>query len=102
MAIDQLKIKFRGPVFLQEQLGELQDAINERTPLKGLGIALNETENGVQISTEQGQSPTDAAVQTGNSGSGGTPGTAVDLYGALNGAPATFHILQSADPTPIT
>lgn len=100
MAIDQIKIKPWGPPVLREIIGELQDAINERTPLPGMGIKFDEREDGVQISTTLAQPPAVVKDPQG-SGGGGSSGANVDLYGALNGAPAIFHLVQTSAPTPI-
>lgn len=64
MAIERLKIKPWGPPVLREIIGELQDAINERTPAKGLGIKLDEQPTGFQISTNEAQSPSDENINS--------------------------------------
>lgn len=98
MAIDQLKIKPWGPARLRQIVKDIQNAINARTPVKGLGIEIDEQPTGAQISTSDSQpSASDDTEISGGGGSGGTPG---DIEGALNGAPATYHILQSRPPTP--
>jgi hypothetical protein len=101
MAIDRLKIKPWGPPVFREIIGELQDAINERTPVPGFGINVDEREDGFQISTKLAQPPQTVKDPQGTGG-GSASGTAGDIEGALNGAPATFHFLQGSPPTPRT
>lgn len=85
-----------GPPRLRKVHQELAAGINRSWPKKGNGIAADEYPDGVQISIE---TPANPNQDDGGSGGGGS-GTPVNLYGALNGAPAIFHLLQSSAPTP--
>lgn len=87
-----------GPPRLREIIGEIQNAINNRTPVAGLGLDCDECENGVQISLENVKGTPDDTKSGAGAPSGGTT---VNIVGALNGAPATYHLLQSSPPTPL-
>jgi hypothetical protein len=91
------KIKPWGPKKLREIFKSIETAINKRAPIPGLGIDADEQPDGVQIhaKSEVGAS---GEAQVDSSG-GGASGTTVDLFGALNGQPAVFHLLQSSPPT---
>lgn len=82
-----------GPVKFREVINWLVEEINARSPIPGCGINISEDATGREISTKP-------EVAGGNPVGGGTSsGTPVDLYGALNGAPAVFHLLQDSPPT---
>lgn len=96
MSKAKFKIKPWGPKTLQKIHEDIAREINERTPLSGCGIKVGEEPDGMPLSLdEQGNPNQDDA---GGAGGGGTP---VNVYGALNGAPAVFHLLQSSPPTPL-
>lgn len=88
-----------GPKKLREILEQIQNAINDRTPTAGIGIECDESENGIQINLSAAQTGT---PEDSKGGTGVSSGTAVDIYGALNGFPALYHLLQSSPPTPVT
>lgn len=69
-------------------------------PVAGMGIVVDENKNGSQISQAEPKT-SDGSGGTGSNGGGGSSGTPVNLYGVLNGAPATYHLLQSSAPTPV-
>ncbi|HEY2681622.1 MAG TPA: hypothetical protein VGI59_09905 [Candidatus Udaeobacter sp.] len=84
-----------GPKKLRELLQAIIAQINAITPVAGPGISIDYTQ-GAMIMTDvpSGKPPT---------GPSATPsGKSFDIYGSLNGAPAVYHVLTSADPTPIT
>lgn len=83
-----------GPKPLRERITQLQNEVDARTPIPGLGINVTD-DKGKKISTKAA----DAAAPGAMAATGGSSGTSVDVYGSLNGAPAVFHLLQSADPT---
>jgi hypothetical protein len=83
-----------GPKKLREIFKSIVDAINARTPIEGLGVNVEEHPEGLQIHAEIG-----AAGAADGGTPGGSGGGPVDLYGALSGAPAVFHLLQSSPPT---
>lgn len=85
-----------GPPKLRKVHDELVSRINQITPIQGLGTRVDQREDGRQISADHPGVPN--ADDTGSGGGGS--GTPVNLYGALNGAPATYHLLQSSPPTP--
>lgn len=90
-----------GPKKLREIVVAIEGALNARTPHEGLGISLDESSGkGFQISTKLAGG---AAIQDSKDGLalGGSGGTNVNVYGALNGAPAVYHLLQSSPPTPV-
>lgn len=87
-----------GPPKLREIIGEIEKAINESTPLPGLGIEVDVNPGGTQIHTKDAEQNQKSPAQ--QQASGGGSGTSVDLYGALNGAPADYHLVQTAPPTP--
>lgn len=95
MAKSPFKIKPWGPRKLQKILEDIAREITERTPLPGCGVHVGEEPDGMPLSLE-----TPSHVNPDDS-SGGGGGTSVNLYGALNGAPAVFHLLQSSAPTPV-
>lgn len=97
--MDLLKIKPWGPPRLRAIIDELVDAINRRTPKEGFGTRADEKADGVMVHAELGASGSAEAVPEDGNVTGGTPAA---LVGALNGQPATYHLLQSAPPTPIT
>lgn len=87
-----------GPRKLRENLKATEDAINERTPIGGIGVDTDQRPDGIMVAASLGAS---GGLQAAPSRGGGGPGgTSVDVYGAFNGAPATFHLLQSSPPTP--
>lgn len=99
--MDRFKIdRPYGPSRLREVHGQLVQEINKRTPIEGIGIRITEHENGFQISTETKPGPEKSGTE-GTQGGGGTDGTSIDIYGAFNGDPAIFHLLQSSAPTPL-
>lgn len=79
---------------LKDILEEIQNAINERTPLASDTIDLDEKGNGLQICVKENTSSSEE-----QEGSNGGSGTQVAIYGARDGAPAIFHLLQSSAPT---
>lgn len=94
-----------GPKPLRKIHQELVKAINERTPLEGLGgVKIEQVEDGRRISFDVKKK--DSAIEAGaieaGGGSGGGGGTASDIYGSLNGQPAVFHLSQTADPELVT
>lgn len=96
--MQKLKIKPWGPKRLQAITEELVDAINKRTPLPSETINIDERPDGAQIliKDEEGDNTEDSTVDPG-----GASGEPVDIYGAFNGDPAIFHLLQSSPPTPL-
>lgn len=94
-----LEIPAWGPKKLREIFKAIQDAINARTPIKGAGIGVSENPDGVQISAAVNPPADGSLVGAAGGGSGG--GTSFPLYGALNGAPATYPVLLSSPPTPL-
>lgn len=98
--MDPLKIPRWGPKPVRKIWDLIEVAVNARTPKEGLGTKVKENKDGVQVSAEVGASAgLEASLEPEGAGSSGTP---VDLYGAFNGAPAIFHLLQSSEPTPVT
>lgn len=94
--IFELKTK-TGWKKLDDILERFQNALNERTPLASETIELDEQPDGLQICVK-----TVGGSSSGDSDSGGSAaGNAGDLFGAYNGAPAVFHLNQSAPPTPL-
>lgn len=78
-------------------LGAIEKRINEITPIAGLGISVDESPGGSQISATSGNVSSGGA----NSGPRSSASGSVDLYGAHNGAPALFHLKEAAPPTPL-
>lgn len=72
-----------------------QNAINERTPKASIDIDIDEQPDGMEISLSESASPGGALGDT----AGGGGGASINLYGARDGAPAVFHLLQSSAPT---
>lgn len=67
MPLSKAKLERWGPKALRELTKQIEKEINERSPIPGLGIYINETPNGRQISTHpsvgaQTQAPGSAAV----------------------------------------
>jgi hypothetical protein len=94
--METFKIAPWGPKKLREIFKSIEAAINARTPLAGLGIDHDEQPDGVQIHAK----PSDlGASGEADATGGGGGGTSIDIYGYFNGAPAVFHLLQSAPPT---
>lgn len=93
----EIKIK-TGWKKLDNILERVQNAINERTPLASDTVDLDERDDGMQICVKDSSSLSSEEAGGGTSGAG----TSVALYGANNGAPALFHLLQSSAPTAIT
>lgn len=98
MSLPKIEIKEWGPVPLRKIVNQIVEGINLRTPIAGCGIAATEEPDGVQISLENNPAPVGGSAGTAG-GSGG--GTRVDIYGAKDGAPYVFHLLQSSAPTPV-
>lgn len=97
-----VKLPRWGPKKLREIVAIIEGALNARTPHEGLGINLDESSGkGFQISTKLAGG---AAIQDSKDGLalGGGGGTPFNLYGALNGAPATWPVSLTGPPTPIT
>lgn len=92
------KIERWGPQKLQKIWESIENGINERTPVAGMGIEIDISDKGSQISTSVA---VDAARAENQGQGGGSVGTPVDLYGAYNGAPALFHLSQTSAPTPL-
>lgn len=88
-----------GPKRLRAIFKTIETEINSIRPSAGLGIDVDVTESGSQISTKN-ETPPGGADKEGTRGGGGGSGTSVNVYGAFNGAAATFHFLQSSPPTP--
>lgn len=89
-----------GPRKLRENFKATEDAINLRTPIGGIGVDTDQRPDGIMVAASLGASGgLQAAPSRG--GGGGSGGTPVDVYGAYNGAPALFHLLQSSAPTPL-
>lgn len=86
-----------GPPRLRAIFKSIEDAINLRTPLPSESSDVNEKPDGMEIIQKAWGTP----GSDGDVAGGGGGGTASNLYGALNGAPATFHLLQSSAPTPL-
>jgi hypothetical protein len=93
--METFKIPPWGPKKLREIFKSIAAAINARTPLPGLGIDHDEQPDGVQIHAKSSVGAQGSAEAQGAIGGG----TTIDIYGYLNGAPAVFHLLQSAPPT---
>lgn len=89
------KITKWGPKKLQAIFQEAEDEINGITPLQGRGIIFEWRDDGVLIETVSAV----AASQAGDGSSGTGPN--INVYGAFNGNPVLFHLLQSAPPTPL-
>lgn len=64
MPLSKAKLKPWGPKPLRELTDQIEKEINERSPIPGLGIYINETPNGRQISTHPS-----AGAQTQQAGS---------------------------------
>lgn len=86
------------PPFLRKLVKSIVDGINQRAPIEGFGIEISEEPDGRRVELRQPKAVDDA---TGGSGNPSSSGTTVNVYGSLNGAPATYHLLQSSAPTPI-
>lgn len=84
-----------GPKKWRKILGQYEAAINIIAPIEGDGMQLDFNNDGVLYSTEA------ACSGDGSNSGGGTAGTPVDVYGAHNGAPAVFHLLQSSSPSAV-
>jgi hypothetical protein len=93
MPFTAFKISLWGPKRLRAIFTEIEDAINTRAPLEGCGIRLSQQPDGREISADIAKGGDDSSVAAGG---GGSP---VDIYGAFNGAPAVFHLKQTAPPT---
>lgn len=85
---------------MRKIIQDLIDAINARTPREGIGISIKEYPDGAVIA-QSGGALTGTVGGAAKKKGAGTSGTPVDFYGAFNGAPAIFHLLQSSDPTPL-
>lgn len=84
--------------FLRKLVSTIIGAINARTPKEGFGISIEDKPDGEEISVNVSELADALSASSGGAISSGTP---VNVYGAFNGAPATFHLLQSSAPTPI-
>lgn len=101
--MDKFKIeKPYGPKPLRKLFQQVADAINLRTPKKGFGTEIQELADGFRINTVDRAKQDEAIVPDDGNGGTGVGGAASDLEGALNGQPATYHLSQTADPTPRT
>lgn len=100
MALSKFKLeKNFGPPKLRKVLQSLADAINARQPIEGLGIRISEVPDGRRISlSDQAKEERGEREDDRRGGGGGGDGEASEIYGALNGQPAIFHLLQSAPP----
>lgn len=86
-----------GPPKLQRIHDEIVAQINRIKPIKGIGIIIDQRDDGSQISADHPATPNSDDPGSGAGGSG----AAVSVYGAVNGAPGVFHLLQSHAPTPL-
>lgn len=84
--------------FLRKLIATIIGAINARTPKAGFGISIEDKPDGEEISVNVSEL---SDALSGSSGGAIGSGTPVDIYGAFNGAPATYHLLESSAPTPI-
>lgn len=94
--MDVFRLTKWGPPMERKIQSEIEDRVNRITPRAGPGLKITENPDGSVISLET--KPSDAASAPGG---GGGSGANIDLYGALNGAPALFHLVQSSAPTPL-
>lgn len=74
--------------------------INAITPKAGLGIDIDESAEGTTISTKTNP-PAGGDAGNNSAEGGGTVGDTEDIYGALNGQPAIFHVVVSAPAEPL-
>lgn len=88
-----------GPKKLRASFKKIVNRINQITPKEGIGIVCDETPAGTQISLFSEKHK--GGTSSGPSFSGGSAGTNIDIYGAHAGAPAIFHLVQTASPDPI-
>jgi hypothetical protein len=92
------KLKPWGPKRLRDLFEAVTDEINRRTPVKGIGIGIDETPTGYQISVEPPSGAKDAE-QKGGGGGGGGGGTptvlATEFVSASNGSTGSDEILYS-------
>lgn len=92
-----------GPPKLRKLFQSVAKAINERTPKKGFGIETSDLADGIRISLSDQPKKEELIDDTNRrSGGGSGGGTASELEGALNGQPVTFHLVETAEPTPRT
>lgn len=82
---------------LRDVLEEIQNAINERCPLASDTVDLDERSDGLVICVRDASS--NSSSEEAGAGAAGSSGTPVAIYGARDGAPAIFHLLQSSAPT---
>lgn len=78
-------------------LTAIQEGINKRAPVAGIGIAIDYNDNGAQISIPVSHAG-DKEATVGNN-SGGQSGSIANVFGAVNGVPKVFHLFQSSGPT---
>lgn len=93
----KFKIPGKGPGKKLARIFQyIEDALNAVYPQEGIGIEISRETNGSFVSTK-----TSPAVGAGAGGDthGGGKGTPINVYGAYNGAPAVFHLLQSSAPS---
>lgn len=88
-----------GPKKLREIILNIQNAINERTPIASETIELEQRPDGTQFCVKEATGT--SAGEEGASGGGGSSGTTIDIYGSFNGDPAIFHLKQSSPPDPL-
>lgn len=97
MSLDQkLELTGWGPKRLRELFKIVETRLSKLRPIEGTGIRISEETDGVQISVDNAP-PVGSNILDGTGG--GSGGTTADLYGALNGAPAIYHLKQSSAPT---
>jgi hypothetical protein len=84
-----------GPKKLRDIFKEVEEAINLRCPRADCGITVTEDPDGLLIGADT--SANSSSTQSG--GGGSAAGTSADIYGALNGQGALYHLVQSAPPT---
>lgn len=98
MAWKRFKLPGTGWVKLDQILQKIEDAVNERAPVPGLGIAIEQTSDGSQISWNITPTQGEKDQPIGTQG-GGNSGPVVNIFGAVNGLPKVFHLFQSSPPT---
>lgn len=96
--VDKLKTGRTGWMRLDNILKAIEEGINARTPIAGLGIETEGSTNGTQISAKV--TPSGDKDHINNpAGGGGSSGSIANVFGAVNGFPKVFHLFQSSPPT---
>lgn len=100
MADTKLKLGRTGWKRLDLIIAKIEGEINARTPIAGLGIDVDQHNDGRQIHTHI-LTAGDKEATVGQNTGGGGGGTVANVAGAKDGVPVTFHLSQTSAATPL-